>query len=123
MSSFPISLVNPSNVTQIAATARTGPAQADPTPAPEVDTVQLSEAAQAEAMHQSGQSVSSIASSLGASVSTVDSYLGIATTIAVPLTVGPSAHAAPAAKAEPAAPAANAAPAATTDTPKVAVKV
>ena len=113
MSSFAISLVTPSNATQIGATARTGPAQANPTPAPEEDTVQLSEGAQAEALHQSGESVSAIASSLRASVSTVDSYLGIATTIAVPLTVGPAAHAAPAAKAAPAAPA---------DAPMVAVK-
>jgi len=65
-------------------------------------------------MHQAGQSVSSIASSLGTSVTTVDSYLGIATTIAVPLTVSSGAHAAPAKAA---------APAATADSPKVAVKI
>ena len=103
MSSIAFSNFTPSNVTQIAATARTGPAHADPIPAPEEDTVKLSAAAQAESMHQAGQSISSIASSLGASVSTVDSYLGIAVTIAVPLTAAPAAHAAPAAKAEPAA--------------------
>jgi hypothetical protein len=107
MSSIGFSNFTPSNVSQIAATSRTGPAQTDPTPAPEEDTVKLSAAAQAESMHQAGQSVSSIASSLGTSVSTVDSYLGItATTIAVPLTAAPAAHAAPSAKAAPAATAA-----------------
>jgi len=103
MSSIGFLNFTPSNVTQMAATARTGPAQADPTPAPEEDTVKLSASAQAETMHQAGQSISSIASSLGTSVSTVDSYLGIAVAIAVPLTAAPATHAAPVAKAEPAA--------------------
>jgi hypothetical protein len=99
MSSIAFSNFSPSNVAQMAATVRTGPAQADP----EEDTVKLSAAAQAESMHQAGQSISSIASSLGTNVSTVDSYLGITVAIAVPLTAAPAAHAAPAAKAEPAA--------------------
>jgi len=71
------------------AAARTGPEQeqniveavhvtvGQAPPAFPEDTVTLSAAAQAQMMHQSGQSVSSIASSLGTSVSTVDSYLGI----------------------------------------------
>jgi hypothetical protein len=42
------------------------------------DTVTLSAAAQAKALHQSGQSVASIASSLGTDTKTVDEYLGIA---------------------------------------------
>jgi len=126
MSSIGFSSFTPSNVTQIESTARTGPAQANPAPAPEEDTVQLSAAAQAQAMHQSGQSVSSIASSLGTSVSIVDSYLGITASVSVPLTAAPAAHAASAAKTVPAAPASTApAPTAkvSTDTPKVAVKI
>jgi len=103
MSSIAFSNVSPSNVAQMAAIARTGPAQADPIPAPVEDTVKLSAAAQAETMHEAGQSISSIASSLGTSVSTVDSYLGITVAIAVPLTAAPTAHAAHAAKAAPAA--------------------
>jgi len=58
--SFPISA--PSNVTQMQATARTGPAQAEAATIPEEDTVKLSAGAQAETMHQAGQSISSIAS-------------------------------------------------------------
>ena len=77
------------------------------------DTVKLSASAQARQMYQSGQSVSSIASSLGTSASTVDSYLGIAVAIAVPLKVGSGGHAAPAKTAElaaaPASPATGAA--------------
>jgi hypothetical protein len=91
----------------MAATARTGPAQTEPAPAAEEDTVKLSAAAQAETMHQAGQSISAIASSLGINTSTVDSYLGIA--VAVPLSAAPAAHAAPVAKAEPVAQAAPAA--------------
>lgn len=67
-----------------------------------LDTVKISQAAQAVLMYQAGQSVSSIASSLGASASTVDSYLGIAAAIAVPTSVGHAAHTAPAKPAEPA---------------------
>jgi hypothetical protein len=103
MSSIAFSSASPSNVAQMATTARTGPVQAGPIPAPEEDTVKLSAAAQAETMHQAGQSISSIASSLGTNVTTVDSYLGIAVAIAVPLTAAPAAHATPVAKAEPAA--------------------
>lgn len=47
------------------------------------DTVTLSVAAQAKALHQSGQSVASIASALGTDTKTVDSYLGIAVTDAI----------------------------------------
>jgi len=80
------------------ATARTGPAQVEAATTPEEDTVKLSAGAQAETMHQAGQSVSSIASSLGTDVSTVDSYLGITVAaVAVPPTATPSVHAASAA--------------------------
>ena len=41
------------------------------------DTVKLSAAAQAKLMHREGQSASSIASSLGTNVKTVDGYLNI----------------------------------------------
>jgi len=94
--SFPISA--PSNVSQMQATARTGPAQAETATTPEEDTVKLSASAQAETMHQAGQSISSIASSLGTDVSTIDSYLGITVAVAVPLTAAPAVHAAPAQK-------------------------
>jgi hypothetical protein len=102
MSSIAFSNFTPSNVTQMAATARTGPLHAEATAAPEEDTVKLSAAAQAETMHQAGQSISSIASSLGTNVSTVDTYLGITVAVAVPLNAAPTihaAHAAPATKA------------------------
>ena len=98
MSSIAFSNLTPSNVTQMAATARTGTAQAQTAPIPVEDTVTLSAAAQAETMHQAGQSISSIASSPGTNVSTVDSYLGITVAVAVPLTAAPAVHAAPAAK-------------------------
>ena len=99
MASIAFSNFTPSNVTQMAATARTGPARIETTPVtPEQDTVTLSAAAQALTMHQAGQSISSIASSLGTNISTVDSYLGITVAIAVPLTAAPSVHAGPAAK-------------------------
>jgi 3-hydroxy-3-methylglutaryl CoA synthase len=102
----------PSNVTQMQATARTGPATAEPAPAPDEDTVTLSASAQAEAMYQGGQSVSSIAASLGTSEQLVDSYLSITPSVAVPVSAAPAAHSAPAAHAAPATPAAPAAPAA-----------
>ncbi len=41
------------------------------------DTVKLSAAAQAKLLHQQGQSISTIASSLGTTTKAVDSYLGI----------------------------------------------
>jgi hypothetical protein len=47
------------------------------------DTVTLSAAAQARVLHQSGQSIASIASALGTDTKTVDSYLGIAVTAAI----------------------------------------
>jgi hypothetical protein len=47
------------------------------------DTVTLSAAAQAKVLHQSGQSVASIASSLGTDTKTVDDYLGITVTNAI----------------------------------------
>jgi len=80
------------------ATARTGPAQAEAATTPEEDTVKLSASAQAETMHQAGQSIASIASSLGIDVPTVDSYLGITVAAAIPLTAAPSVHAAAAAQ-------------------------
>jgi hypothetical protein len=73
MSSIAFSNFTPSNVTQMAATARTGPSRAETTSTPEGDTVKVSAVAQAATMHQAGQSISSIASSLGTNVSTVDS--------------------------------------------------
>ena len=66
------------------------------------DTVQISAAAQATLMHQSGQSVESIASSLGTGAATVDSYLGVAGADNLPAPVSPTAHAASARPAEPA---------------------
>jgi hypothetical protein len=92
MSSVAFPGINVTSDSQLNATARTGPAQVQtvgqdvdqkvdqPTPARSQDTVKISAAAQAQAMHQSGQSVSSIASTLGTTVSTVDSYLGITAT-------------------------------------------
>jgi hypothetical protein len=117
MSSFAISTAIPPNVTQVAATARTGPAQATSSTIAAPDyTVKLSAGAQAEMMHQSGQSVASIASSMGTNVDTVDGYLGIVVAVAVPLS---AAHNAPAAKAPlPAVP-----PAATANVPHVNVNV
>ncbi|HUD74616.1 MAG TPA: hypothetical protein VMQ76_06040 [Terracidiphilus sp.] len=47
------------------------------------DTVTLSAAAQARVLHQSGQSIASIASALGTDTKTVDSYLGITVTAAI----------------------------------------
>ena len=47
------------------------------------DTVTLSAAAQAKVLHQSGQSVASIASALGTDTKTVDDYLGITVTNAI----------------------------------------
>jgi 3-hydroxy-3-methylglutaryl CoA synthase len=107
MSSIGFPITTALSQAQAAATVSAPPAQTQPAPQtaqslPE-DTVTLSAAAQANAMYQSGQSVSSIASSLGASASIVDSYLGIATAIAVPLHAAHAAHAAPAKAAAPAA--------------------
>jgi anti-sigma28 factor (negative regulator of flagellin synthesis) len=98
MSSIAFSNFTPSNVTQMATTARTGPSRAETAPTTEEDTVKLSAAAQAATMHQAGQSISSIASFLGTNVSTVDSYLGIPVAVAVPLTAAPSVHVALVAK-------------------------
>ena len=119
MSSIAFSTVIPLNGSQIAAT---GPTQPQPAPAPEEDTVKLSDAAQAINMYQAGDSVAQISSSLGTSTSIVDSYLGIATAIAVPTSVGHAGHSAPA-KATPAPPApAPAAPASTTVAAKTVAK-
>jgi DNA-binding NarL/FixJ family response regulator len=57
---------------KIAATTQTASEQQD--------SVKLSAKAQAKLLHQEGQSVSAIAASLGISVKTVDSYLGITLT-------------------------------------------
>jgi hypothetical protein len=111
MSSFAISSIAPVSGQDNTPAVRATPAPPQPAPqaaAPQEDTVQLSVTAQAQAMYQSGQSVSSIASSLGASVSLVDSYLGIATTIAVPTSVGHSSHGPTAAPAKAPVPAATA---------------
>jgi hypothetical protein len=64
----------------------TTPTTSTPTPAATTskgDTVTLSAAAQARVLHQSGQSIASIASALGTDTKTVDSYLGITVTAAV----------------------------------------
>jgi len=111
MSSIAFNIFTPSNVTQMAATARTGPALAEPAPESNEDTVTLSASAQAEAMHQGGQSVSSIAASLGTSVQLVDSYLSITPSVAVPVSASPGAHSAQAPHTAPATPAAPTAPA------------
>ena len=102
MSSFAISTAIPPNVAQIAATARTGPAQATTpsTIASPDDTVKLSPGAQAEMRHQYGQSVASIASSMGTNVDTAGGYLGIVEAVAVALSAAHSAHAAEAPPAE-----------------------
>jgi hypothetical protein len=98
MSSIGIGILSaiPPNVAQVSATARTGPAQVTPPPAaaPEEDTVKLSVGAQVASLHESGQSPASIASALGTNVTTVDSYLGIVPTVAVPTTAqaAPAAH-------------------------------
>lgn len=47
------------------------------------DTVKISAAAQAKILHQSGESVANIASTLGTDTKTVDDYLGITVTKAV----------------------------------------
>ena len=47
------------------------------------DTVKISAAAQAKILHQSGESVANIASSLGTDTKTVDDYLGITVTKAI----------------------------------------
>jgi hypothetical protein len=54
------------------ATAQTSSADTD-------DTVKLSAKAQAKLLHTQGQSIQSIASSLGITVKDVDGYLGIST--------------------------------------------
>jgi hypothetical protein len=69
----------PSDATQHVATKTTTPVAATS----KGDTVTLSAAAQAKVLHQSGQSVASIASALGTDSKTVDSYLGIDVTTAV----------------------------------------
>jgi hypothetical protein len=77
-----------SNAAMAIPTDATQQATTTPTPTPVAttskgDTVTLSAAAQARVLHQSGQSVASIASALGTDTKTVDSYLGIAVTAAV----------------------------------------
>jgi hypothetical protein len=59
------------------------PAATDPAPAS--DTVKLSAAAQVHALYQQGESASTIASSLGTDIATVDSDLGITTTSTGPV--------------------------------------
>jgi hypothetical protein len=78
------------NTTQAtSATATQQATKTAPTPAATTtttskgDTVTLSAAAQARVLHQSGQSVASIASALGTDTKTVDSYLGITVTQAI----------------------------------------
>lgn len=97
MSSFSIQPVAPFPINQSAmpVTTTAAPAQSVPAATESHDTVKLTASKQAEAMYQSGESVSSISSSLGISESMVDSYLGITPTVSVPTTV--SAHGAHAA--------------------------
>jgi 3-hydroxy-3-methylglutaryl CoA synthase len=128
MSSIAFNNFTPSNVTQMAATTRTGPATAEPAPASSEDTVTLSASAQAEAMYHGGQSVSSIAASLGTSEQLVDSYLSITTSVAVPVSAAPAVHstsavhAAVATTTVAAATTVQATPVATTESPKVVAK-
>jgi hypothetical protein len=49
----------------------------------QVDSVQLSVAAQAKLLHKEGQNVATIAASLGTNANTVDGYLGITVTKAI----------------------------------------
>lgn len=63
--------------TTTAQTATTQTTTTQTTAAQEQDDVKLSAAAQAKLLHQQGQSVQVIASSLGATVKQVDDYLGI----------------------------------------------
>lgn len=100
MSSFAISSLVPLNVTGSNAVSHTTSAQPQPQAAPAAsapeDTVKLSDSAQAQALYQSGDSVSSISSALGLSTSVVDSYLGITQAVSVPTHVA-AQHSAPAA--------------------------
>ncbi len=48
------------------------------------DTVKLSEAAQAQSLHQQGESVGNIADSLGTDLATVDDYLGVTVELSAP---------------------------------------
>jgi hypothetical protein len=129
MSSIAFPGITASSDTQMNAIARTGPVQNQTTsqsaPNPTEDTVKISASAQAQAMYQSGQSVTSIASSLGASVNIVDSYLGItavSSQVVIAHAGGSAQKAAPAA-APAAASTASSAPAAAAPAPaKVDVK-
>lgn len=105
MSSIAFNSFTPSNAAQMTATARTGPAPDAPVPGSEEDTVTLSASAQAEALHQGGASVSSIAASLGTSEQIVDSYLSISPAASVPVAAAPAGHAAHAVHTGPATPA------------------
>lgn len=111
MSSIAFPGITASSDTQMNAIARTGPVQNQTTsqsaPNPTEDTVKISASAQAQAMYQSGQSVTSIASSLGASVNIVDSYLGItATAVSSQVVIAHAGGSAPKAAPVAAAPAA-----------------
>jgi hypothetical protein len=104
--SFPTTAGNMPDRTQVDSAAKVAVVQTvqpTRTTAATQDTVQISAAAQAKLLHQAGQSVNSIASALGTSVSTVDSYLGITVAVSVPLVAASSAKAAPAAPAATAA--------------------
>lgn len=86
--SFPTTASNMPNRTQVDSAAKTAVVQTEqPTKTTATtasdDSVQISAAAQAKLLHQSGQSVTSIASALGTDTKTVDDYLGIATTEAL----------------------------------------
>jgi len=80
------SLYNTTQATSVDTTQQTTATTSD-TKTSEEDTVKLSAAAQAKAMHQSGQSIASIASALGTDTKTVDSYLGITVTEAIEQTL------------------------------------
>jgi hypothetical protein len=81
MASLAISSATPTNVTQNQPVAQSSPAPTDSAsrkPATlQPDTVKISLAAQAKLMHRQGQSISTIAHSLGTNVTEIDGYLSI----------------------------------------------
>jgi hypothetical protein len=78
-----ISNATPSSAVQATATAKTAPVQDKTASSSQEDTVKISQAAQAKLLHKQGESVSTIASSLGTDVSSIDGYLGIKATTQV----------------------------------------
>jgi hypothetical protein len=91
MSSISFNPIPAQSIPDVAQAGGQSDAQTQPTvPAAAQDTVKLSQAAQVAQLYDSGQSVSSIASTLGVSKTLVDSYLGIVEQTAIS-TAGASA--------------------------------